>query len=254
MHVLPLAFGLSVAALTVWRWGGLGWPARAAAATLCGVLFVYGTGVVHLPEPQALVDTLGLTLGPYTYVLVGVMAFLETAALVGLIVPGETLVIVGGVVAGQGHLDVVALIALTWACALCGDLSGYALGRRLGRPFLLEHGPRLHITEPRLIRVESWFARHGLATILVGRFVGLVRPLAPFLAGASSYPGGRFAAVALVGTALWSAACVVLGFLLWQSFDQAIAIAQQGTLALALAALLVAVALMAHRRLRAAKR
>jgi membrane protein DedA with SNARE-associated domain len=163
-------------------------------------------------------------------------------------------VIVGGVVAGQGHLDVVALIALTWACALCGDLSGYALGRRLGRPFLLEHGPRLHITEPRLIRVESWFARHGLATILVGRFVGLVRPLAPFLAGASSYPGGRFAAVALVGTALWSAACVVLGFLLWQSFDQAIAIAQQGTLALALAALLVAVALMAHRRLRAAKR
>ena len=158
MHVLPLAFGLSVAALTVWRWGDLGWPGRAATAALCGVLFVYGTGFVHLPEPQALVDTLGLTLGPYTYVLVGVMAFLETAALVGLIVPGETLVIVGGVVAGQGHLDVVALIALTWACALCGDLSGYALGRRLGRPFLLERGPRLHITERRLIQVESWFA------------------------------------------------------------------------------------------------
>ena len=113
---------------------------------------------------------------------------------------------------------------------------------------------RLHITEPRLIRVESWFARHGLATILVGRFVGLVRPLAPFMAGASRYPGGRFAAVALVGTALWSAACVVLGFVLWQSFDQAIAIAQQGTLALALAAVLVAGGLLAHGRLRAAKR
>ena len=58
----------------------------------------------------------------------------------------------------------------------------------------------------------------------------------------------------LHGTALWSAACAVLGFLLWQSFYQAIAIAQQGTIALALAAVLVAVGLMAHRRLRAAKR
>ena len=73
-----------------------------------------------------------------------------------------------------------------------------------------------------------------------GRFVGVVRPLAPFLAGASRYPGGRFAVVALLGTAMWSAACVVLGFLLWNSFDQAIAIAQQGTIVVGIAALVVA--------------
>ena len=240
MHVLPIALGLSVAALTVWSWSGLGWLARAAAGVLSGLLLVYGTGVVGIPSPEALAGTMGQTLGPYTYVLVGAMAFLETAALVGLLIPGETLVIVGGVVAGQGHLDVVVLVALTWACALCGDLSGYALGRRLGRRFLLEHGPRVRITEPRLAQVEDWFARHGLGTILVGRFVGLVRPLAPFLAGASRYPRGRFAAVALVGTAMWSAACVVLGFLLWNSFDQAIAIAQQGTIAVGIAAAVVA--------------
>lgn len=254
MHVLPIAFGLSIAALTVRSWSGLGWPTRAAGGALSTLVLVYGTGVIGIPPPEALVDTLGETLGPYTYVLVGVMAFLETAALVGLVLPGETLVIVGGVVAGQGHLDVVALVALTWACALCGGLSGYALGRRLGRRFLLEHGPRLRITEPRLARVEAWFTRHGLATILVGRFVGLVRPMAPFLAGASRYPGGRFAVVALVGTALWSAACVVLGYVLWNSFDQAIAIAQQGTIAVAIAAALVAGGLVAHRRLRAVRR
>ena len=112
----------------------------------------------------------------------------------------------------------------------------------------------MRITEPRLGQVEDWFARHGPATILVGRFVGVVRPLAPFLAGASRYPGGRFAVVALLGTAMWSAACVVLGFLLWNSFDQAIAIAQQGTIVVGIAALVVAAGLVAHRRLRAVKR
>lgn len=114
-----------------------------------------------------------------------------------------------------------------WICAFAGDLTGDALGRRLGRRFLLEHRPRVHITETRLARVEAFFARYGLATILIGRFVGLVRAIAPFPAGASRYPRGRFAAVAAIGTGLWSATFVLLGLAFWQSFDQAVAIAKQ---------------------------
>jgi membrane protein DedA with SNARE-associated domain len=235
----------------VWRWARLRRPAKVAGAALAGVLVLYGTGVIHLPELETLVGNVGSTLGPYTYALVAVMAFLETGAFIGLFVPGETVVIVGGVVAGQGHIDVLALLALTWICALGGDITGYMLGRRLGRPFLLKHGPRVHITEARLLRVEEFFARYGLATILVGRFVGLVRPTAPFLAGASRYPPARFAGVALIGTGLWSAAFVVLGFLFWHSFDEAIAIAKQGTLAVGAIALLVACAVFARGWLRA---
>jgi undecaprenyl-diphosphatase len=160
------------------------------------------------------------------------MAFLETGAFVGLLVPGETVVVVGGVIAGQGHIDLALLLGLTWLCAFAGDLSGYLLGRRLGRRFLLAHGPRVHVTEPRLLRVEAFFGRYGPATILIGRFVGLVRPVAPFLAGASKYPIGRFAALAGLGTGLWSATFVLLGYLFWQSLDEAIAIAQRGSLAL----------------------
>lgn len=99
--------------------------------------------------------------------------------------------------------------------------------------------------------MEELFARHGLATILIGRFVGLVRPVAPFLAGASRYPAGRFVAVALVGTGLWSGAFVLLGFLFWQSFDQAIEIAKQGTLAVSATAALAACAVFAYRFVRA---
>jgi membrane protein DedA with SNARE-associated domain len=250
MKPIPIALAVGLAGLTLWRWGRLTWLVRAAAALACGALVVYGAGAVHLPGLETMVATIGSTLGPYTYALVAVMAFLETGAFVGLLVPGETVVIVGGVVAGQGHVEVLILLGLTWACALGGDLTGYLLGRRLGRQFLLKHGPRVHITEPRLARVEAFFARYGLATILAGRFAGLVRPVAPFLAGASRYPPGRFTAAAVAGTGLWSTAFVLLGYLFWQSIDQAIAIAKRGSLALAGTVALLVCLVVVYRHVR----
>lgn len=236
---MPLVFASAVALATVLRWTRLGRALRLGGLGLSVGLALYGTGVVRPPELETPIGSVGSTLGAYTYVLVAVMAFLETGAFVGLVVPGETVVIVGGVVAGQGHIDLFALLGLVWACALAGDLTGYLLGHRLGRSFLLRHGPRVQITEPRLLRVEAFFARYGPATILIGRCVGLVRPLAPFLAGASRFPARRFASLAIVGTALWSTAFVMLGYVFWQSLDEAVAIAKQGTLALGGVVLLV---------------
>lgn len=251
MRILPLLGAALLAAVSASRWRQLGWPLRAGAAALGAVLVVYGTGLVQLPSLEHMAGTVGSTLGPYTYGLVAVMAFLETGAFVGLLAPGETVVIIGGVVAGQGHIDVLILLAVTWACALAGDATSYMLGRRLGRRFLLEHGPRVGITEERLRRVERFFGRYGLATILIGRFVGFVRPVAPFLAGSSGYPRGRFLAVAVAGTGLWSAAFVMLGYLFWQSFDEAVAIAKHGSLAVgALAAVVIGVRLVQRRRSR----
>jgi undecaprenyl-diphosphatase len=251
MRLLPILCAAGVAVLAAWRWRQLGWPLRIAAPALTAALAVYGAGVIHLPTFESIVGTIGSTLGVYTYVLVGVMAFLETGAFVGLVVPGEMVVIVGGVVAGQGHIDLLLLLGLTWLCAFSGDISGYVLGRRLGRRFLLAHGGRIHITEPRLRRVEEFFSRYGLATILIGRFVGLVRPLAPFLAGASRYPAGRFIAVAALGTGLWSTAFVLLGFVFWHSFDEAVAIAKRGTLTLGITVAVVIGLVAGYRYLRA---
>jgi undecaprenyl-diphosphatase len=239
MRITPILFAVVVAAVTVWRWPGLGWALRGLGVTLCGALVLYGAGIIHLPELEEVVASVGSTLGVYSYALVAVMAFLETGAFVGLFVPGETVVIVGGVVAGQGHVDLWLLLGLTWLCAFAGDVTGYVLGRRLGRRFLLAHGRRVHITEPRLVRVEAFFGRYGPAAILVGRFVGLVRAVAPFVAGASRYPAGRFLALAGVGTGLWSAAFVLLGYLFWESLDEAVAIAKRGSLALGAAVAVV---------------
>jgi undecaprenyl-diphosphatase len=232
MKIAPIACAVAVAAVIVWRWPRLGWPLRGLGVALCGALILYGVGLVHLPQLEDVIASVGSTLGAYTYALVAVMAFVETGAFVGLLVPGETVVIVGGVVAGQGHIDLGLLLGLTWLCAFAGDVTGYLLGRRLGRRFLRAHGHRVHINEPRLLRVEAFFGRYGPATIVIGRFVGLVRPVAPFLAGASKYPLGRFVALAGLGTGLWSATFVLLGCLFWQSLDEALAIAKRGSLAL----------------------
>ncbi len=232
------------------RWRRLPKRARAAAVMAAVALAVYGAGVVHPPNLEAAIRQLGESLGSYAYPFVGVMAFLETGAGIGLIAPGELAVIVGGVTAGQGHTDIAVMIAVVWACALAGDITSYILGRRLGSDFVRRHGPRVKLTTARIEQVERFFAVHGGKTIVVGRFIGFVRPLAPFIAGASKLAPRRFLPVAFVAAGTWSAACCLLGYFFWQSLDEATAIAKQGTLSLVAAVALLAAAIMIYRYLR----
>ena len=181
---------------------------------------VIGLGIVHLPNFERVLEDAGKTLGTWTYLVVGGLAFLETGAFVGFVAPGETAVIVGGLVAGQGQISLLGLIATVWACAVGGDVTSYVLGRRLGRAWLLRHGERLKITEERLTQVERFFERRGGTTILIGRFLGFVRPIAPFTAGASRMPFRRFLPYDVLAAGLWSSTFCVLGYVFWRSIDQ----------------------------------
>ncbi|MGH2970297.1 MAG: VTT domain-containing protein, partial [Solirubrobacteraceae bacterium] len=175
---------------------------------------------VELPNIEELMVDVGTALGPWTYLLVGVLAFLETGAFVGLVAPGETTVLVGGLVAGQGEISLIVLIAIVWTCAVAGDVTSYVLGRRLGRDWLVRHGSRVKITEDRLRQVETFFQRRGGMTILIGRFIGLVRALAPFIAGTSRMPLRVFLPYDVVGAGAWATTFCVLGYVFWQSFDR----------------------------------
>jgi membrane protein DedA with SNARE-associated domain/membrane-associated phospholipid phosphatase len=227
----PLLLAAAVAAFLGIRFRRLSNEARVVLVVLTAGLVVYGVGLVHPPNLEKTIEDVGNALGTYTYVLVGVMAYLETGAFVGLVAPGEFTVVFGGVVAGQGKIDVVALLAIVWAAAVAGDVTSYMLGRRLGRGFLVRHGPRVKITEERLEQVEAFFQRHGGPTILIGRFIGLVRALAPFIAGASRMPFRRFIPYDVIAAGLWSATFVLLGYVFWRSFHEVIAIAKQGAFA-----------------------
>jgi membrane protein DedA with SNARE-associated domain/membrane-associated phospholipid phosphatase len=225
-----LVGGIGLAGFLLTRRRSHGRVTLAIGLIVAALAVAIGVRVIPLPNFEELILRVGETLGPWTYLLVGVMAYLETGAFVGLVAPGETTVIVGGLVAGQGQISLVLLIALVWTCAVAGDLTSYVLGRRLGRGFLERHGPRVKITEERLAHVEAFFARHGGVTILIGRFLGLVRALAPFLAGASRMPLRTFLPYDVLGAGAWSATFCVLGYAFWRSFHQLTTYVSRGLL------------------------
>jgi len=232
MKPLPLATAGLVLVLAVLLRRRLGPRLLAAAVIVVALLGVYGSGVVRFPEPEDAVANVGSALGAWTYVLVGALAFLEAAAFVGLVAPGEFAVIFGGLIAGRGDIDLAPLIVVVWFAALAGDIAGYAFGRAVGRGWALRHGRALGVTPARLAWAERYFAAHGGKTILVGRFVGIVRALAPFVAGTSGMALRRFALVDAVGAGLWATAFSALGFVCWQSIDRALELARQGKLGL----------------------
>jgi membrane protein DedA with SNARE-associated domain len=168
---------------------------------------------------EEIISDLSRGLGSWTYLLVAALAFLETGAFVGLVAPGEFTVVLGGAVAGQGDISLPLILAITWLSAFLGDSVSFILGAKLGRGFLVRHGERVRITEERLHQVESYFARHGGKTILIGRFIGLVRALAPFIAGTSKMRYGAFAPYSVLGTGLWATTFILIGYFASQSLD-----------------------------------
>ncbi len=224
-------------------------PLIAAAVVAAAAFAAVTAGLVELPDLEAALRDLSGTLGPWTYALVGGLAFLETGAFVGLIAPGETAIVLGGVVAAQGDIDLVAMLLIAWFAAALGDLVSFGFGKRLGRPFLIARGPRVGVTAARLERVESFFSRHGPKAILLGRFIGLVRAVAPFLAGSSGMRLRAFVPWSLLGTAVWATTFTLVGYAFHQSFSAAADYLTHGALTLAVVAA-AALAWREHRRRR----
>jgi membrane protein DedA with SNARE-associated domain/membrane-associated phospholipid phosphatase len=248
-EILAAIAALLVVAYLVWRWRRLSGERKTIAILVAVALGVYASGVLsELPDPKKVIEDVAQALGAWTYALVGLMAFLETGAFVGLVAPGETVVIAGGVIAGQGTIQLLPLIGIVWICAVLGDTTSFYIGRRLGRSFLERHGPRVKITHERLEQVEGYFDRHGGKTILIGRFIGLVRALAPFIAGSSGLAYGRFIPYSIVGTGLWATIFCVLGYIFWRSFDRVVDIAGHAVFGFGLTVAVIVGIVVAYRR------
>ena len=199
-------------------------------ALVLGVIafWVLVNRVVPHDDLQQLLEDVSQALGKWTYLLVGAFAFLETGAFVGLVVPGETVMLLGGAVAGQGEIDLFLLLGIAWFAAWAGDTTSFFIGRRLGRDFVLRNGPRVGISHERFHQVESYFGRHGGKTILIGRFISLVRALAPFVAGSSGMRYRGFVPYSILGTGIWATAHILIGYFFSRSIDTAAKYAGRG--------------------------
>lgn len=203
----------------------------------------------HL-DLQKLLEEISNALGAWTYLLVGVFAFAETGAFVGLVVPGETVMLLGGAVAGQGAINIYLLIAVAWFAAWLGDTTSFFIGRRLGRDFVIEHGPRFGVSHERFERVEDYFGRHGGKTIFIGRFVSLIRAFAPFIAGSSGMRYRAFVPYSILGTGLWASAHILIGYFFSRSVNTAAKYAGKGAFLLASVIVVVVGAIALYRHFR----
>jgi membrane protein DedA with SNARE-associated domain len=231
-------------------------PIKLLAAAALVAAIGYGlvlAGVVDLPDFPKILQDLADTLGPWTYALVGALAFLETGAFVGLIAPGETALALGGVVAAAGDIELWVMIPIAWVCAAAGDLTSFLLGRRLGTTWLDKHGARFGISIARRMQVERFLDKHGPRAILIGRFVGIVRAVAPFLFGSSGMKLRAFLPWSIFGTGVWATAFTLVGYVFHESFEKAADTLAHGALALACVATiaLLARAYVLRRRARA---
>ena len=205
--------------------------------------------MIELPDIEEAIEEAPERLGDGTYAFAGAMGFLELGTLLGVPVPFEVGVILSGAVAGEGEIAFAALVAVVFACSAVGEVFNFWCGRRYGRPFLVRHGPRFGVTAARLARVEDHFERHGVATVLVGRFIPLVRSSAPFVAGSSLMPWPRFLPCSVAGNLAWAAAFCGLGYGFYRSADDIAELV--GSIGLIVFVLVTAAAVLAyllHRR------
>lgn len=143
-------------------------------------------------------------------VAIFLVAFVECVAIVGIIVPGTVVMFAIAALAGSGILELGEVLLLGFLGGLLGDAVSYFIGRRFHQNIRQLPGLRSH--PEWMSGAETYFHRYGIASLLVGRFIGPLRPMLPMIAGMCDMPFPRFAAVSILAAAGWSIAYLLPGW------------------------------------------
>ena len=190
--------------------------------------------------------------GWVSYLVVAALVFGETAIFLGFILPGEAAVVLGGVLASRGHVSLALLIVVVVLAAVAGPLVGYEVGRRMGDAMFASR--MLRRVSGGADRAKSALRDRGGAAVLAGRFVAVIRALMPAAAGAARMRYRTFVIYNAIGGVIWGVGYCLLGYLAGSAYAVVERTVGAG-LAIALAAVVImAVAVWAVRRHRAAAR
>ena len=147
------------------------------------------------------------------YVLLVGIVFAETGLLIGCFLPGDSLLITAGLLAAAGHLNIWWINLLLMAAAIVGDSVGYAIGARLG-PHIFTREKSLLFNPKHVMRTRQFYEKYGPKTIVIARFVPIIRTFAPVLAGVGMMNYRRFLTYNVLGGIGWVASMSWAGYLL----------------------------------------
>lgn len=146
----------------------------------------------------------------WTYLILFCIIFLETGLVVTPFLPGDSLLFAAGAIAALGILNIWLLFGLLIAAAFLGDSANYSIGKFFGKK-IFEKNYRL-IKKEYLTRTHEFYEKHGGKTIILARFIPIIRTFAPFVAGVGYLTYGRFIVYNLIGGILWVLICVTGGY------------------------------------------
>jgi len=158
----------------------------------------------YLTDPKIIIQTVGL---------IGVISiiFLETGVFFGFFFPGDSLLFTAGFFASSGYLPLSWLLIGTFLAAILGDSFGYAFGRRVG-PTLFSKEDSIFFNKKHIVKAEQFYEKHGKKTIILARFMPIVRTFAPIVAGIGNMNYKTFLSYNVIGGLIWTELMIWLGY------------------------------------------
>ena len=168
---------------------------------------------MNILEPKQLIESVGFYGG---HLVVWTIIFAESGLLVGFFLPGDSLLFTAGFLASQGYLNIFALIIGCFIFAVLGDNVGYATGKRFG-PKLFSKEDSWFFSKKNIIKAQTFYDKHGIRTIILARFLPVIRTFAPIIAGIGKIEYTTFFKFNLIGGFVWTFGLSMLGFILGKS-------------------------------------
>src|ERR687891_371181 len=166
-----------------------------------------------LLNPKIIIEALLVKGGIFVYLGLIFIVFAETGLAVGFFLPGDSLLVVAGLFAATGKLNRAVLLLTLFLAAVVGDAVGYYTGARLG-PRIFKREKSFFFRPSHLQKAHAFYEKYGGKTIIIARFVPIVRTFAPIVAGAANMPYRRFVVFNITGGFLWVFSMLLAGYYL----------------------------------------
>lgn len=180
---------------------------------------------LHYLNPKVLIETLLNVLGVYVYFGLFFVIFAETGLAVGFFLPGDSFLVVSGLMARvlPEKLNIYYILASLLAGSILGDSIGYWTGRFMGKRLFNREDSKI-FKPSRVEKAKQFFEKHGAKTIILARFMPVVRTFAPIVIGASGFPYARYLTYSILGGFLWIFSMVLAGYFLGTVVENALGI------------------------------